>query len=480
MSDGRGSPRELRPRAAPLMDRLTAPAQIERRSDDLPANVAAGAVSAIDFIHDLRFDDLPAAVVAQAKRCVLDLLGVAATGFQTELSRIARDHAVRHMGTSGAGSRILFDGRRASAPGAAYAGASTIDAFDAHDGHALTKGHAGVAILPATLAVFDSEGLNDGRAFLTALAVGYEVAIRAGIALHGSVPDYHTSGAWNALGCAAVAARLLGLSREATRHALGIAEYHGPRSQMMRCIEHPTMLKDGSGWGAFAGLSAAYLAQDGFSGAPAITVEACDQARLWSDLGVRWRILEVYFKPHPVCRWAQPAIEAALSLMRDRDIDPALIHDIEVETFDAAVRLGTRPPATTEEAQYALGFPLAAALARGRLEAGDIADKGLRDQGVLRLMQRIRLIERREFTRRFPDERVAIVKIRLEGDRVLDSGPTVARGEPDAPLGDDELRAKFESLAGALRRDERDALKVAVERLEEGATPDALLRPRCQ
>jgi 2-methylcitrate dehydratase PrpD len=274
----------------------------------------------------------------------------------------------------------------------------------------------------------------------------YEVAIRAGIALHASVPDYHTSGAWNALGCAALASRLLRLGHDATSHALGIAEYHGPRSQMMRCIDHPTMLKDGSGWGAFPGVSAAYLAADGFTGAPAITMEAAEQAELWSDLGARWRILELYFKPHPVCRWAQPAIEAGLALMREAALDPERIAAVEVETFDAAVRLGTRPPATTEEAQYALGFPLAAALARGRLAAGEIAGDGLRDARVLRFLKRIRLIERSDFTRRFPAERVAVVRIRRDDGAIVASGPTVARGDPDAPLGDDELRSKFRSL----------------------------------
>ena len=54
---------------------------------------------------------------------------------------------------------------------------------------------------------------------------------------------------------------------------MGIAEYHGPRSQMMRCIDYPTMLKDGSGFGAMAGVSAAFLAKDGFTGAPALTIE---------------------------------------------------------------------------------------------------------------------------------------------------------------------------------------------------------------
>ena len=84
---------------------------------------------------------------------------------------------------------------------------------------------------------------------MTRLVIGYEIATRAGLALHASVSDYHTSGAWNALAAAAIGARALKLDADWTRHALGIAEYNGPRSQMMRCIDHPTMVKDGSGWG---------------------------------------------------------------------------------------------------------------------------------------------------------------------------------------------------------------------------------------
>jgi 2-methylcitrate dehydratase PrpD len=414
--------------------------------------------------------------VRQAKRCLLDLIGVAASGLQTDLSRIVRDHAVRHMGSGEGGARILFDGRGASPAGAAYAGASTIDAFDAHDGHPLTKGHAGAAVLPAVLALFDTEGLSNGRELLTSLVLGYEVAMRAGMALHGSVPDYHTSGAWNALGCAAVAARLLRLDAAATRHALGIAEYHGPRSQMMRCIAHPTMLKDGSGWGAFAGVSAAYLAADGFTGAPAVTAEAPEQAELWADLGARWRILELYFKPQPVCRWAQPAIEAALSLTEGGRIEADRIGTIEIETFDAAVRLSVRPPANTEEAQYALGFPLAAALVHGRLGADEIAGDGLRDRRVLSLLERIRLIERPDFTDRFPADRIALVRIALDDGTVLASEPMTARGDSDAPLNDEELRAKFDSLASIIPANDRAAILRAVESLDRAMSTEELFR----
>src|SRR5690606_12321012 len=111
--------------------------------------------------------------------------------------------------------------------------------------------------------------------------------------------------------------RLHGLNVEQTRHALGIAEYYGPRSQMMRCIDHPTMLKDGSGWGAMVGVSAGMLAHQGFSGAPALTVESPEVADIWADLGQHWMVLDQGFKAHGVCWWAQPAIEACLALARE-------------------------------------------------------------------------------------------------------------------------------------------------------------------
>ena len=95
-----------------------------------------------------------------------------------------------------------------------------------------------------------------------------------------------------------MAARLRRMSAGQLREALGIAEYHGARSQMMREIATPTMLHDGSGWGALAGLSAAILAEEGFTGAAAATVEAPEAARHWDDLGRFWQIEHQYVKPY--------------------------------------------------------------------------------------------------------------------------------------------------------------------------------------
>lgn len=406
----------------------------------------------IAFIHRLRFEDLPDDVLHQARRCLLDLIGTAAGGYATALSRIIRDHAVRHFAPGdGLGARLLFDGRRASASGAALAGGMMIDSLDCHDGHALTKGHVGVAVLPALLALADGGAPGartpDAREFLAAFVLGYEIATRAGIALHATACDYHSSGAWNALACAALGARFLGLSPEQTGHALGIAEYHGPRSQIMRCVDHPAMVKDGSGWGAMAGLSAAFLAADGFTGAPALTLVSGEVAPLWDDLGRRWRIREQYFKAYPVCRWAQPAIEAALRLQREHDVPAEQIARVEVSTFYEGTRLATRCPQTTEEAQYSLPFPVAAALARGQIGAAEVTGAALHDPAILRLSREMTLIEDAAYSARFPAERWAHVAFWLNDGTRLVSPPTAARGNPENPLSDDELAAKYRRLA---------------------------------
>jgi 2-methylcitrate dehydratase PrpD len=457
--------------------------------EDAPITSAAATIAAdvARFVHSLAFESLPAAVVQQAERCLLDLAGIAAGGSTTELSRLARAYASTHLCSTDHPARILFDGRRAGTAGAAFAGAATIDALDGHDGHRLTKGHAGVAILPTLLALADERASRsaavDPREFIVCFVVGYEIATRAGIALHASVSDYHCSGAWNAIGSAAVAARFLGLDDTQTREALGIAEYFGPRGQMMRTCAAPSMVKDGSGWGAHTGVTAAWLAREGFTGAPAVTVEH-DAPALWSDLGTRWRILEQYFKPYPVCRWAQPAIEAALRLQRAHVFVAEDIEQVTIVSFAEAVALAPDRaiPRTTEDAQYSLAYPVAAALAFGRVGPAEVTSPTIDDARVHRLLSLVALRDDPELSSRFPAERLARVDIRLRDGRVLQSTLTEARGDPEAPLSDDELREKFEALAvpvlGATRAKQIEQRVTALRDSDSlDALLDALLQP---
>lgn len=417
------------------------------------------------FARGLRFEQLPAEVVLQAKRCLLDLIGVTAAGSRTLASIIVRDYAATQLQGSDVAARILFDGRRAGLAGAAFAGASTIDAVDAHDGHPLTKGHAGVAVLPALLAYCDGDAKRamSGREFLTCLVAGYEIGTRAGIALHASVADYHCSGAWNALACAAIGGRCLAFDDARMRHALGIAEYIGPRGQILRVCDSPSMLKDGSGWGAHAGVTSALLARAGFTGAPALTVEREDVREHWADLGRRWMILEQYFKAYPVCRWAQPAVEAALALQRAHEFTASQVAELTIESFREAIALGSRcpRPETTEDAQYSLPYAVAAALVFGRLGAEEIDAPRVADPRIGALLTAVKLREDGEFSRRFPSERWARVTVALRDGRTMVSEPARARGNPDNALDDAELRAKYRALAAPVLGRER---ALAIER----------------
>ena len=415
-------------------------------------------IDPIDFIHDVTWDDIPQDVRQQARRCFLDTIGVAIIGRETDLSHIIYNHAARMFG--GDDAPLWFDGRKVSAAGAALAIGMTIDSVDLHDSCRPVKGHAGVAQVPAALSTLGlADGVVDGKELLTTLVMAYDIATRAGTVQHATCCDYHTSGAWNAIGTAAIVARRMGLCREQTRHALGIAEYHGPRSQMMRAIDYPTMVKDGSGWGAMAGVSAGLLAADGFTGAPAITVEADKSkdeiAQYWSDLGQDWQIMIHYFKPYAVCYWAQPAIAGALKLKQQHGLETSDIAGIKVYTFHESSRLATRFPTKTDEAQYSLPFPVAGALVHGKLYLNELQGDNLTHPEVMRLSGLVELIDDDYFNARFPAERLSRVVITTPEGLELDSGVVWPLWDLREPATDADLIGKFRAIAGQYLPNER-------------------------
>ena len=399
----------------------------------------------IDFTLGLEASRIPENARYHATRTLIDTLGVAAAATQTDNSRILRDFASTAFAAPGKATRLLFDGRAVSLPGAGFANSGSIDSLDAHDGQKSTKGHMGVVVIPTLFAFAECPMPVSGKEFMTRLVIGYEIATRAGLALHASVSDYHTSGSWNSLAAAAVGARALKLDADWTRHAIGIAEYNGPRSQMMRCIDHPTMVKDGATWGGFTGIAAAQLAQLGHTGAPAITMESPDLAPYWNDLGGRWYVCDQYVKLYPVCRWAQPAIAAALSL--GDQLDVADITSIRIETFHEAKRLPLAEPANSEQAQYSIRFPVAAALVRGHIGVAEVSGSALSDPDILRLANMIEVTEDDEANAVFPKDRLAKVSIMLTDGRKLESAMMKAVGDPEDPISDADLHAKFLSLA---------------------------------
>ena len=231
-----------------------------------------------------------------------------------------------------------------------------------------------------------------------------------------------------------------------------------------------------------AGVSAAKLAQAGFTGAPALIVE--EASEFWHDLGERWYMLEQYYKPYPVCRWAQAPIEAALDLQRTNGFAHHDVTGLEIETFHEAIRLATSAPETTEQAQYSTSYPVAVALVHGDVTPDAIADDALGDPDVMRLSHMLVMREQDHANAHFPTRRYARAKITLRDGQVLESDWMEPKWDHRTPATAGELTNKFRALAHpVLGPDRATRIETAVnglEHIELSELTNQLLKPTNQ
>jgi 2-methylcitrate dehydratase PrpD len=432
-----------------------------------------------EFARTVRWEELPADVRSQAIRCVLDLCGAAVAGSRAKAAQTAAAYALYAHGTGP--STIIGTGANSTPVGAALANGFAASALDLDDGYRRVKGHPGAVVFPAVLAA--AEGArSSGVEFLTAQVVGYEVAMRAGRILHSLYDVYHGSGAWAPIGAAAGVARLLGCNAEQTWHALGIAEFHAAMTPEMRSVDHPSMLKDGIGWGAMVGIASGQLAARGFTGIPSLFDADDAGPHLTESLGNGYLILDLYFKPYACCRWAQPAIEGALSAARQIGATATDVARVRVHTFEAATHLRSASPRTTEEAQFSLPWPIACALIDGVVGPEQVTGESLEDPARRELAARVEAVVDAELERAFPERALAWVEIETtEGDRAR-SGISAAQGDAGTPLRDTELTKKFRNLTEpVLGSDRAKKLASAIERLPDSPNLDeitGLLRPQ--
>jgi 2-methylcitrate dehydratase PrpD len=347
------------------------------------------------FIAQTRWDSLPAEVQATARMCLIDNLGATLAGTRTRVSRICADYAQATWPADNA--TILLQDKKASAVGAAFANAAAANGIDSDDGLQYAYGHGGAQIFPSALAVAEARNLSGAR-LLAGMVVGYEVAHRMGRCWHDHHDIYQACGSWGSIASAAAAANLMELTAEQAWHALGISDYQAPNLPMMRDVDHPAMVKHGIYWGAMTGVMAAEMAALGFTGIPSLLGEA--QYRDWiKDIGehyimvngVRWKM-----KHYACCGWAHAAVEGAHELVQEHAIKLGDIDKIVVEAFHETVRLGTKLPKTTEEAQFNLAWPVAAMLVDGEVGPDQTLEHRLADPEIQAIAHKIEVVESEE------------------------------------------------------------------------------------
>ena len=283
------------------------------------------------FAATLRHEDIPAPVLRFAENLLVDWFGSALAGKGARpVETIARFAAT--MGPQDGPSEILISRRSSTPLFAAMVNAAASHYAEQDDVHNGSVFHPAAVVFPAALAVAQALG-KSGRELLVASIVGYEVGIRVGEFLGRShYRIFHTTGTAGTLAAAAAVGRLLELTPDQMLHAFGSAGTQAAGLwEFLRDAADSKQLHTAHAAGA--GLTAAYLAKDGLTGAKRIlegkqgmaagmSTDA-DPKRLTDRLGQRWCTAETSFKFHASCRHTHPAADALLKVVSDEGLSPS-------------------------------------------------------------------------------------------------------------------------------------------------------------
>jgi len=403
----------------------------------------------IEFISHSTLDDFDSDVVVLAKRSLLDVIGNIIAGVCTKASTAARDFASGFIYPQDA---TLFGSRkRVPCAFAAFANSIMASDLDADDGHRGAMGHPGAAVVSASLAVGEKEKLG-GKSLLEAIVVGYEIATRMGIIVNKHHKSrFIGSGHWASFGVAAAVVKLMKMGEEKCLNALGICDAHTPKAAMdwMFSGYHP-MIKEAIGWGAFTGVTSAMLAQNGMGG----TFSICDDdKKKFSTLGTEYEFKKVYFKQHSSCRYTHPAINGVLWLKNSRKFKNEEIAEINIGTFDFALRLRSRCPKSIQEAEYSVPFTVGAALAYGQVGPTEICEEKLQDNKILTLANKVELYLDADIQKQFPAHTLARVEVKLTDGSTLTVDPFPLKGDYQNPFTQEELEDKFRRFSASRLKD---------------------------
>jgi 2-methylcitrate dehydratase PrpD len=440
-----------------------------------PAMIEADPTQALaEFAADLAFEAIPDAVVRRAEDLFLDWFASALAGKDARpVETIAR--FIEAMGPSDGASEILIHRRGSSPLVAAIVNAASSHVAEQDDVHNGSVFHPATVVFPAALAVAQALGVS-GRELLTACVAGYEVGIRVGEFLGRShYRIFHTTGTAGTFAAAAAVGRLLKLTPAQMRHALGSA---GTQSaglwEFLRDAADSKQLHTAHAAGA--GLTAAYLARDGFTGARRIldgvqglaagTSQDADATRLADGLGTRWALAETSFKFHAACRHTHPAADALQQLLREHRLAAGDIRAVTALVHQAALDvLGpVTDPQTVHQAKFSMGTVLGLIAVHGRAGLTEF-DANWRDATVRAVHDKVAMRLDPEVDGAYPARWIGKVVVETLDGRMLAATVLEPKGDPGNTLTRPELEDKAQALAAYRSGATREEMQRVIARV---------------
>ncbi|WP_372587094.1 MmgE/PrpD family protein [Achromobacter xylosoxidans] len=439
------------------------------------------------FAANLRFEDIPAPVLRRAEDLLLDCLASILAGAASR-PVLAIDRYAAAMGPADGPSEILINRRRTSPVFAAMVNAAAAHVVEQDDVHNGSVFHPAAVVFPPALAVAQALG-RSGRDLLVAAVAGYEVGIRVGEFLGRShYKIFHTTGTAGTLAAAAATGRLLGLSPAAMLDAFGSAGTQAAGLwEFLRDAADSKQLHTARA--AANGIAAAYLAQEGFTGARHILEgpqgmaagmsSDADPARLTDRLGTRWALAETSFKFHASCRHTHPAADALQQVLREHELAESDIARVVAHVHQGAIDvLGpVVDPRTVHQSKFSMGTVLGLIARQGRAGLPEF-DAALDDPAVADFRGRVTMELDPEVDGAYPQRWIGKVTVHTRDGRVLHGRVDEPKGDPGNTLSRDEIEAKTLSLgryADAATETELRGLIDAIWSLERAGKVGALL-----
>lgn len=431
------------------------------------------------FVAETRYEDLPSDVVRQVKMCVLDYIGCALGGSAEKDIEILANFVKKIGGAKEA--TVIGYSIKTPALSAGLVNGAMGHALQMDDGDRFTLAHLGTEIIPAALALGERERC-DGKEVITAIALGYEAAMRIGYAVN---PSHHNRGfcpnsTLGVFGATVAASKILKLSWGRTAEALGSA---GTQASGLE-----EFVIDGSasqflnpGHATLSGILSALLAKEKFSGARTILEGPRGFCKAFSDkydisiiidkLGEEYQIMKVYFKPYPTCRCMHSSIDAIVKLVKEYAIQARDIEEVQVKTYSYNIDLMCGPqPRTIAHARLHMPYCLACSLVEGRLTVKELANEKLRDARILALMKKIKFTIADDELNQFAPHLwgTIITMVTRDGNR-YEERVSLPKGEPENPMSEKELKEKFEALASlvGIKKEKINEIVAVISRLEK-------------
>jgi 2-methylcitrate dehydratase PrpD len=412
-------------------------------------------------IIDTNYENLPSEVVKATKRLFMDGLGVGLAGSAeagvSELIDIVRDWDGRKEST------VWVYGDRLPCISAAQANATMIHALDYDDTHDVAILHASSVAVPTALAIAEKLGGVDGKRLITAVALAVDLASRLCLANKVSVFDrgWQYTAIHGNFSAAAITGKLLGLDKETLVSAFGLA-YHQAGGNL-QCIHDGTLAKRaGPGFAARDGIMAVLMAQKGITGARNVL-----QGRdglfnvyhrgdynpevLTANLGEKFEVVNLSFKPYPCCRNTNPPIDATLTMVGEYNIKAEDVDSVTIYVSKGAMKLLGEPlntkqnPSTTVDAQFSIPWTVASAIVQGKVGIAELTPQAIKNKAVLALSNKVTPKLDESLNRMGVSP--AIVEIKTKDGKVYSKRVDTPYGSPENPMNMDAIAAKLRDCA---------------------------------